>query len=175
MFGLCNAPATFQNMMNDIFSDLIAQGKIYIYLDDILVHTPSEEGHEEIVLEVLAHLQENDLFVKPEKCEFHVTEVEFLGVIVGSGKIKILPSKLKAIQDWPTPRNLKELQSFLGTANFCQRFILGYSSITKPLHKLTQKDQEWFWDESCEKVFNYLKDAFTSAPILKIADPSMTM
>jgi len=175
MFGLCNAPTTFQNMMNEIFADLIAQGKIFVYLDDILIHTPSNEGHDEIILEVLCQLKENDLYVKPEKCEFKVSEVEFLGVIVGNGSIAISPKKVSAITEWPIPTCLKDLQSFLGTTNFCRRFIKQYSHVTRPLHHLTKKDAVWNWTEKEQAVFDMLKKTFTTAPILQIANPSMKL
>ena len=174
-FGLCNAPATFQRMMNEVFSDLIAQRKVFIYLDDILIHTPAKEGHEELIREVLCRLQGNDLYVKPEKCDFMVEKVEFLGVIVGDGKVEISPSKLSAINDWPVPSKLKEVQSFLGTANFCRRFIQGFSTLVRPLHDLCKKDQPWSWGDAQQKAFDTIKKAFTTAPVLKIADPQLQL
>ena len=136
-FGLCNSPATFQTMMNNIFADLAC---VIVYIDDILIFTKMEEGHDEIVLEVLQRLKENDLFVKPEKCSFKVWEVEMLGLIIGLNGIKMDSKKVEAINDWPIPSKVKEVQSFLGLANFYRRFINNFSKIAKPLHELTHKD-----------------------------------
>src|ERR1700720_1234251 len=104
-FGLMNLPATFQNFMNHIFKDLIHQGVVSVYMDDILVHTTTHSQHQQIVKEVLWILRDNDLFLKPEKCIFHADEVEYLGMIVGKGQIRMDPAKITAIRDWPTPTN----------------------------------------------------------------------
>ena len=114
-FGLCNSPATFQTMMNELFKDM---PNVVVYIDDILIFTKNEVGHDAIVLEVLKCLKDNDLFLKPEKCHFKVREVEMLGLIIGPEGIKMDPSKVKAIVDWPYPKKVKEVQSFLGLANY---------------------------------------------------------
>ncbi|SJL15525.1 uncharacterized protein ARMOST_19025 [Armillaria ostoyae] len=117
-FGLTNSPATFQWMMNDIFKDLIASGKVTIYLDDILIFTKDLDEHRRIVRQVLQKLRENKLFLKAEKCEFEVLETEYLGVIISEGQVRMDPVKLAGIAEWPTPTKKKELQSFLGFTNF---------------------------------------------------------
>ena len=99
-FGLTNSPATFQTMMDTILHDL---PNVLVYIDDILIHTETEEGHDECVMEVLRRLEENDLFLKPEKCVFKVCKVEMLGLIIGHKGIKMDPSKVKAITEWPVP------------------------------------------------------------------------
>src|ERR1700723_4332375 len=109
-FGLTNSPATFQNFMNHIFKDLIHQGVVSVYMDDILVHTTTHSQHQQIVKEVLRILRDNDLFLKPEKCIFHADEVEYPGMIVGKVQILMDPTKITAIWDWPTPTNKQELQ-----------------------------------------------------------------
>ena len=131
-FGLTNAPATFQNFMNDIFHDL-TDNFVVVYLDDILIYSNNEQEHVGHVREVLQHLRANDLHAKPEKCSFHVDSVEYLGVIVSPDGITMDPAKVQAVLDWPTPQSIKELQSFLGFANFYRRFIDNYSGITGPL------------------------------------------
>ena len=117
-FGLTNSPATFQMFMNTILKDLIYQGSVIVYLDDILIFSQDIHKHRAIVNEVLHILQENQLCVKPEKCEFEQTSVEYLGVIVESGTIRMDPAKVRAVTEWRTPTNKKELQTFLGFVNF---------------------------------------------------------
>ncbi|SJL05728.1 uncharacterized protein ARMOST_09064 [Armillaria ostoyae] len=117
-FGLTNSPATFQWMMNDIFKDLIATGKVTVYLDDILIFSKTLEEHQRITRHVLELLRKHKLFLKTEKCEFEVLETEYLGVIISEGSIRMDPVKLAGIAEWPVPTKKKELQSFLGFANF---------------------------------------------------------
>jgi len=110
-FGLTNSPATFQTMMNDLFQDLINQGDTATFIDDILVATDTEEGHDELVEEVLKRLEENNLFVKPEKCKWKVREVEFLGVLIGPKGVEMQKEKVEGVLSWPAPRNVKEVQN----------------------------------------------------------------
>jgi hypothetical protein len=130
-FRLTNSPATFQTMMDEIFKDKVATGNVIIYMDDILIATAgSLDNHKRKVFHVLWKLFLNDLFLKPEKCHFHKKEVEYLGIIVGNGRVKIDPIKVKGITDWPMPTNLKELCSFLGFGNYYKDFIADYSQLT---------------------------------------------
>ena len=170
-FGLTNSPATFQALMNFIFSDLIAAGKVAVYLDDILIFSMTLEEHREVVKEVLRRLQEHDLYLRPEKCEFEREEVEYLGLVIRQGEVRMDPAKVKAVADWPTPKNLKEVRGFIGFANFYRRFIEGFSKICRPLHDLTKKDTPFSWGEDQQKAFQFLKNAFTSEPVLAMWDP----
>ncbi len=117
-FGLTNSPATFQWMMNDIFHDLIGEGKVTIYLDNILIFSKNLKEHREIVKRVLQRLQENKLFLKAEKCEFGVLETEYLGIIISENSIRMDPVKIAGIAEWPMPTKKRELQLFLGFTNF---------------------------------------------------------
>ncbi len=117
-FGLTNSPAMFQWMMNDIFHDLIGEGKVTIYLDDILIFSKDLGEHQRIVKRVLQRLRENKPFLKVEKCEFEVLETEYLGVITSENSIRMDPIKIARIAEWPTPTKKRELQSFLGFTNF---------------------------------------------------------
>lgn len=117
-FGLCNSPATFQNVMNDIFSDLVAEGKMTVYMDDILIYSMDLEEHRCVVREVLKRLQDNDMYLKPSKCSFEQPEVEYLGVIVAHNTVKMDPVKVKALTEWPTPENPSDVRRFRGFANF---------------------------------------------------------
>ena len=108
-FRLTNSPTTFQTMMNDLFRDLINQGNTATFIDDILVATDTEEGHDELVEEVLKRLEENNLFVKPEKYKWKVREVEFMGVAIGPKRVEMQKEKVEGVLNWPAPRNIKEV------------------------------------------------------------------
>ena len=166
-FGLCNSPAMFQTMMNNIFHDMPA---VIVYIDDILIFTKTEEGHNEIVIEVLRRPKENNLFVKPGKCFFKVREVEMLSLIFGPDGIKMDLKKVEAITAWPVPTKVKEVQSFLGLANFYRCFVNNFSKVGKPLHELTCKDTEWKWTDKCQTAFENLKNMFISQPVLLMVD-----
>ena len=144
--------------MDATFREEIASGDVIIYMDDILITTKGTlKEHQALVTHVLQKLQDNDLFLKPEKCHFHKKQVEYLGVIIGDGKVKMDPVKVKAITDWPMPTTLKELRSFLGFGNYYKAFIEQYSHITRPLHQLTRKAQQWIWDQPQLDAFQKLK------------------
>ncbi len=166
-FGLTNSPATFQWMMNDIFKDLIASGKVTIYLDDILIMSKTKEEHRRIARMVLATLRKHKLFLKAEKCEFEVLETEYLGVIISEGSIQMDPVKIKGILDWPVPTKKKELQSFLGFTNFYRRFIKNYSKIVKPMTQLTGNDA-WKWGRAQQEAFEQLKKQLAEDVVLAI-------
>src|SRR6266536_1210563 len=127
-FGLMNSPSTFQTMMNEIFQDLISEGVVCIYLDDILVFSKTLEEHRHVIRLVLERLRQYCLYLKPEKCEFEKTWIEYLGLIILEGKAEMDPVKVKAVSGWPTPTNKKEVQSFLGFTNFYRRFIRNFRS-----------------------------------------------
>jgi len=169
-FGLTNSPAIFQAMMNNLFRDLINQGDAATFIDDILVATDMEEGHDELVEEVLRRLEENDLFVKPEKCRWKVREVEFLGVVISPKGVEMQKEKVEGVLNWLAPRNVKEVQKFLGLANYYRRFIKNFARIVAPLHVLVRKEQKWKWEKEQEEAFEELKTGFTTEPILAIPD-----
>ena len=154
-FGLTNAPAQFQAHMQTIFSDLL-DISVVIYLDDILIFSKKLEEHQAIVREVLRQLQQHGLYAKASKCQFHCSSVEFLGLIVSGNGLKMCPDKVQAIRDWPTLKSVKEVQAFLGFANFYWRFIEDYSKITVPLTKLTRKNELFEWTNSTQVTFEEL-------------------
>lgn len=120
---------------------------------------------------ILQQLLENSLFVKAEKCEFHVSSVAFLGYIIAQGSIQMDPSKVPAVTAWPIPESRKQLQRFLGFANFYRRFIRGYSIVAAPLTALTSSRVPFCWTPAADAAFQTLKTRFTSAPILRMPDP----
>ena len=128
--------------MNNLFRDLINQGDTATFINDILVATDMEEGHDKLVEEVLKRLEENNLFVKPEKCKWKVREVEFLEVMIGPKGVEMQRKKVKGVLNWPAPRNIKEVQTFLGLANYYRRFIKNFAKIAAPLHMLVRKEQK---------------------------------
>jgi len=117
-FRLTNSPATFQAMMNELLRDLINMGKVVAFIDNIIVGMEMEEGHNEIVAEIIKRLEENDLYVKLEKCKWKVREVGFLEVVIEPDGIKIEEEKVKGVLDWPIPKYVKDVQKFLGLANY---------------------------------------------------------
>jgi hypothetical protein len=165
-FGLTNSPATFQTMMNDIFRDLIAEGVVVVYLYDILIFTETVKQHREVTRRVLKLLEENQLFLKPDKCEFEKTKVEYLGVIISHNSVEMDPIKIAGVTEWPTPTSKKEVQSFLGFTNFYRRFIRDFSHHARPLFNLTKNDVKWHWSTEEQSAFDALKGQITSATIL---------
>jgi len=117
-FGWTNLPAMFQAIMSELLRDLINTGKVVAFIDDVIVGTETEEEHDELVAEVIRRLEENDLYVKPEKCKWKVREVGFLGVVIGLEGIKMEEEKVKGVLKWPTPKRVKDVQKFLGLANY---------------------------------------------------------
>ena len=160
----------FQTMINGILWDLINTGKIASFIDDIIVRMEKEEGHDEVVKEVVKRLAENDLYMKPEKCKQKVREVGFLGVVIGPEGIKMEEEKVRGVLDWLTLKGVKDIQNFLGLANYYQQFIKDFTSIARPLHDLMKKDQKWDWMEKQEKVLNKLKKRFTKKLVLAVLD-----
>jgi len=171
-FGMTNLPATSQSMMNDYFANMVAQGWVLIYIDDILIFSKDPKEHHERTVQVLKRLRDKDLFLKPEKCIFNAKEVKYLGFIVKPNKISMDPTKLVGIKDWIPPKTVKGIRSFLGFGNFYRRFINRYAEITKPLNELTKKTKIFKWSQECQMAFENLKEKFLKEPILIIPDPS---
>jgi hypothetical protein len=172
-FGLTNSPATFQMMMNEIFQDLITEGVISVYLDDILIFTNSLEEHHQITRLVLDRMREHKLYLWPEKCEFEKTKIEYLGVIISHNKVEMDLVKIAGVADWPTPSNKKEVQSFVSFVNFYRCFIPGFSHHARALFDLTMKDVRFIWGLPQEDSFMKLKELVTSAPVLVLPDDDL--
>lgn len=169
-FGLTNSPATFQGMMNDIFIELIDDQVVITYLDDILIFTETLEQHREVVSKVLGILQRHKLYLKAEKCEFEKEKIEYLGLIISQNRIEMDPVKIEGVAKWPVPKDVHDVQSFVGFANFYRRFIQDFADIARPLHDLTRKDTAWTWSDKEQDAFETLKKKITSSPVLIFPD-----
>jgi len=126
-FGMTNSPAIFQAMINKILRDMINEEKVAAFVDDVLVGTETEEGHDEIVEEVLRKLEENNLYVKLEKCAWKVRKIGFLGIVIKPSGIEMEKEKVDGVLSWPEPRNVKDIRKFLGLANYYRRFIKDFA------------------------------------------------
>ena len=166
-FGLCNAPASFQHLMNTIFQEFL-DDFVIVYLDDIMVYSRTHEEHLKHLDIVFSKLRDNQLYAKLKKCEFMKTSVEYLGHIVGNNSIKPDKEKTKAIEDWERPRNSKEVMAFVGLANFYRKFVNNFSKRTLPLTNIMGKNKEFKWDKEQEDSFNDIKVALTNTPVLKL-------
>ncbi|KAH7548622.1 reverse transcriptase [Bipolaris maydis] len=170
-FGLTNAPATFQSVINNALHEYLG---IFVtaYLDDVLVYSSgTREEHVEHVKKVLRKLKEYKLYLQPGKCEFHTQETEFLGFIISTEGVKMNPKKIQTVQEWPKPKTVKDVQSFLGFANYYRKFIKDYSKITTPLTEITKKEIGFKWEQEHQEAFERIKQIFLEAPVLEMYNP----
>jgi len=169
-FGMTNSPATFQAIMNEILRDLINEGKVAAFVDDVLVGTETKEGHDEIVEEILRRLEENNLYIKLEKCVWKVRKIGFLGVVIGPNGIEMEEEKVDRVLSWLEPKNMKDVRKFLGLANYYRRFIKDFAQVARPINVLMRKDVKWQWEVEQQKAFDKLKRVFTIKPVLVVLD-----
>lgn len=164
-FGLCNAPSTFQRLMETVLAGL--QWKIaLIYLDDVIVFGSSVEEVVDRLQVIFTRLREAKLKLKPKKCHLFQREVLYLGHIVSERGVSTDPAKVEVVATWPTPTNVTEVRSFLGLASYYRRFIYKFSDVARPLTALTKKENPFIWTDKCETAFQTLKEKLTTAPIL---------
>ena len=173
-FGLCNAPATFQKIMNTILRDVLDRF-VLVFLDDILIFSCTKEEHEKHIRAVLNRLREEKFFGRLNKCDFYKTEVEYLGFDVGAYGVKPSLSKVQAVAEWPVPTSVKDVRSFLGLASFYRKFIRFFSEIAAPLTDLTKKGRAEVWSPEVwgvkeDEAFRRLKTAMITAPVLQLPD-----
>ena len=164
-FGPKNAPGSFQHFINDTIRDFLDVFCTAL-LDNILIYSSTPKENKEHVRLVLERLSAAGVHLDPEKCKFHVQEVDYLGLVITPGGLKMQEEKVPTIRDWEDAENVKDVQSFLGFANFYSRFILNYSKVVAPMTRLTGKSVPWQWETEQRAAFKTLKDAFTSTPIL---------
>ena len=170
-FGLTGGPASWQRFINDLLWEYL-NDFCTAYLDNILIYSASMKEHRQHVRKVLTKLREAGIQADVDKCEFHVTETKYLGLIISTESIKIDPSKVDAIKLWDTPTCVKEVRSFIGFCNFYRQYIRGFSKIVRPLNSLTKKDAKFAWSNECELAFKELKQRVCEASILAHFDPS---
>lgn len=168
-FGLCNAPATFQRLMNDIFRPYL-NDFVLVYLDDVLIYSKDAHQHMKHLRIVLSLLRENQLFIKRSKCEFGLNAIKFLGCVVTDRGITIDPEKTKAITEWPVPSGTPaqcrtQLRAFLGLANFNHRWVRHFAEPAAPLNALTPDKAEWKWEPHHQQAFDELKRRLTEKPL----------
>ena len=171
-FGLCRAPSDWQAFINNVLREYLDQF-CTAYADDILIYSDNLKDHRRHVRLILQKLREAGIQADIDKCDFNAQEVVYLGLILTPDGVKMDPSKVKNILEWQTPRTLKELQSFMGFANFYRRFIENFSLCCKPLTALTRKDTPFVWTSVCQQAFDNLKLRFTQAPVLRHFDPEL--
>ncbi|CAN6721634.1 unnamed protein product [Malus baccata var. baccata] len=168
-FGLTNAPATFMDLMNRVFGPYLDQFVI-VFIDDILIYSKSVREHIKHLRLVLERLRDDQLYAKFSKCQFWLTQVDFLGHIVSAEGISVDPQKVSAVSNWEQPKSVTEIRSFLGLAGYYRRFIQNFSAISLPFTNLTRKGVKFVWDENCEQSFQELKRRLTQAPVLALPD-----
>ncbi|KAI2655942.1 Transposon Tf2-8 polyprotein [Labeo rohita] len=170
-YGLSISPSVFQTFMNEVFREFLHQF-VVVYVDDILIYSRNQAEHRQHVQQVLQKLRQHSLFLKLEKCEFHRPSVQFLGYNISAEGVQMDQGKVDAIQKWPLPTSVKELQRFLGFTNFYRRFIMDYSTITAPLTSLLRgKPKHLLWNPAAHEAFKQLKTTFSTAPVLQHPDP----
>ena len=164
-FGLGNAPASFQRLMNKVFKDEL-NSFILVYLDDILIFSRSIEEHWGHLRRALQRLREAKLYGRLHKCDFLKDKVDYLGFEVSSEGVHASPDKVKAVVEWPRPQTVHDVRSFLGLASYYRKFIRGFSQIARPLTDLTRAGITWDWNDREEQSFLQLKVALATAPVL---------
>lgn len=172
-FGLCTAPSVFQRFINDIFSDLIIDGTLLVYLDDIIIPSNTEEEGIRKLEKVLERGEEFGLEFNWKKCHFLKKEIQYLGYIIRDSEVRPSREKINAVANFKKPNNVKTVQSFLGLTGYFRKFIRNYSLIAKPMTDLLKKDAIFNFDERCEKAFIELKQILCSSPVLRIYNPDL--
>ena len=168
-FGLCNAPGTFQRLMEHVLAGLHWTSCL-VYLDDIIIFSQTISDHLQKLQEVLARLQKAGLKIKPSKCFLMQRSVHYLGHVVSAKGVETDPKKVSCVWEWPIPTDVKELQQFLGLASYYRRFVKNFAHKARPLYRLTEKGRRWNWTDECGEAFVTLKHALISAPILAFPD-----
>ena len=168
-FGLCNAPATFQRLMDLVLAGLVGASCL-VYLDDIIVLGKDFRDHLQNIQSVLQRLREAGLKLRPPKCSFFRKKVRYLGHTVTREGVAVDPDKVAKVMNWPTPTSAREVQQFLGLANYYRRFIQNFATKARPLHHLTEKSVHFKWTSECQEAFNALRTQLVSTPVLAYPD-----
>lgn len=170
-FGLTNAPATFQSLMNDVFKNHLRKF-IAVYMDDVLIYSDNLKDHVRHLRIALQLLRDRKVYCKPKKCILGASEVLYLGHVIGGGGIKVDPEKIKTINNLARPTSKSEISTFLGMCSYLCEHIQHYAEVALPLTNATHDDVGFDWTDECEESFNLLKNMITTAPVLLIPDPN---
>ena len=169
-FGLCQAPAFFQRLMNQVIAGLPFA---MAYLDDIMVRSPDMETHLKHLEIIFKRLEEHGMKIKESKCNFFREELQYLGHIISAQGIRPVPEKLESLKEMPAPKNPKEIKQFLGLAGYYRKFVPKFADVARPLVELTKDEVEFEWGETQERAFRILKDFLLKSPILRYPDPNL--
>lgn len=171
-FGMCNAPATFQRMINKVLASQL--WKVCLaYLDDIIVFSRTVDDHLQDLRGIFEALSKAGLRLQPKKCKVAASSVLYLGHVIDGKSVRPDPDNIRAVSNFPRPRNVKEVRSFLGICNYYRRFVKDFARISRPLNDLTRCDVKWSWNRECENAFDELKQHLTGEPVLRLFDPSL--
>ena len=168
-FGLCNAPATFQRLMDLVLAGL-QWSKCLVYLDDVILLGTTFGEHLDNIRAVFDRIQQGGLKLRADKCCFLQRNVKYLGHLVGVDGLQVDPDKVGKVASWPVPQSAQQVQQFLGFANYYRRFIQGFAEVAKPLHRLTEHAVNFSWTAECQEAFENLRSRLTRAPILAFPD-----
>ena len=166
-FRLCILPETFQRIMKSIFWELLHEVILANYMDNFVISAKTMEELEERTIRFLKIAEKHNLYFKRSKCDFNMEKIPILGVIVGKGQVKMEQEKIKVVKEWKTPTRVKDIESFLGFANFYRQFIHNFSHTARLLNELKGK-KEWKWEEEHQKVFEELKEKITNQLVLSL-------
>jgi hypothetical protein len=169
-FGMSNSPATFSRMMTTIFREMLQEGSLVNYMDDFAIPGETKQQLQECTIKFLKIADRHNLYFKQSKCDFDATEISLLGTVIGNGKATMEKEKVEAVRNWTTPTTIKDVEKFLGFANFYRRFIKNFSMIAAPLNALkggkVEKVRKWESEE--QNAFDAIKKAITSEPVLTL-------
>jgi hypothetical protein len=157
-------------LMNNVLNKFLDKF-VLVFIDDILIYSKNREEHEEHLRLVLQVLREHQLYAKFSKCDFFQKQIHYLGHVISEEGVAVDPDKIRSIMEWPTPKDVSDIRSFMGLARYYRIFIKGFSKIGCPITALQKKGAKFTWTQECEERFQSLKHLLTHAPVLKIADP----
>lgn len=166
-FGLTNSPGVFMDLMNRIFMPYL-DNFVLVFIDDILIYSCCEAEHEEHLRTVLQTLRKHQLYAKLSKCKFWLDRISFLGHIISGARVSVDPKKVEAIENWPVPKTVADVHSFLGLIGYYRRFLANFARISAPMMCLTRKEVEFVWSTECQAAFEELKKRLISVPILTL-------
>jgi hypothetical protein len=169
-FGLTNAPTTFMCLMNNVLIKFLDKF-VLVFIDDILIYSKNRKEHEDNLRLVLQVLREHQLYAKFSKCEFFQKKIHYLGHVLSEEGVAVDPEKIRSIMEWPTPKDVLDIRSFMGLVGYYRRFIEGFSKIGCLITALQKKGTKFLWTQKCEEIFQTLKHLLTHALMLNIVDP----